>query len=101
MAVTLINPFEVKPGTEDRFMESWQEAADYMRRQSGFISTRLHRALASNARFQFINIAEWESPQDFMNAVQSPEFQKLAAGAPPNFPGLYQVVTTQDAPSEA
>jgi heme-degrading monooxygenase HmoA len=95
MSVTLINPFEIEPGTEDRFMESWQEAADYMKRQPGFISTRLHRALAPNARFEFINIAEWESPQHFMDAVQSPEFQKLAADAPPNFPALYQVVIAQ------
>jgi heme-degrading monooxygenase HmoA len=95
MAVTLINPFEVAPDSEDRFLESWQRAAAYMERQSGFISTRLHRALAPNARFQFVNIAEWESPQHFMAAVQSQEFQELAAGAPPNFPALYQVVTAQ------
>ena len=32
-----------------------------------------------------------ESPQDFQAAVRSPEFQALAADAPPNNPALYEV----------
>ena len=101
MPVTLINPFEVDPSAEERFMGSWREAADYMRRQPGFISTHLHRALAPNARFHFVNIAEWESPQHFMAAVQSPEFKKLSEGAPPNFPALYEVVVTESKTDES
>ena len=100
MSVTLINPFEVDPSTSDEFIGSWQKAADYMRRQPGFISTRLHRALAPNARFHFINVAEWESPQHFMAAVQTPEFKQMSEKAPPNFPGLYQVVSTGEQASE-
>ena len=95
MSVTLINPFEVDQGMEDEFMRNWQEAADYMKGQPGFIGTRLHRALAPNARFQFINVAEWESPQHFMSAVQTPEFQAMSKGSPPNYPGLYQVVVSE------
>ncbi len=92
MSVVLINPFEVEAESEEEFMSSWERAADFMRQQPGFIGTRLHRALAPNARFQFVNVAEWESPQHFMNAVQSPEFKKLSEGSPPNFPALYRVV---------
>ena len=95
MPVILINPFEIDPREADEFMRSWQEAADYMRRQPGFIGTRLHRALAPSARFQFVNVAEWESPQHFMNAVQSSEFKRLAEGSPPNFPALYRVVSSE------
>ena len=95
MPVILINPFEVDPRNADEFMRSWGEAADYMKQQPGFIGTRLHRALAPDARFQFVNVAEWESPQHFMTAVQSPEFKKLAENSPPNFPALYQVVSSE------
>ena len=97
MPVILINPFESDPAAHDEFMRSWREAADHMSRQPGFISTRLHRALASSARFQFVNVAEWESPQHFMAAVQSPEFQSLSQGSPPNFPALYEIVSTEGA----
>jgi heme-degrading monooxygenase HmoA len=95
MSVILVNPFEIDPRNADGFMRSWQEAADYIRRQPGFIGTRLHRALASSARFQFVNVAEWESPQHFMSAVQSPEFKRLAEDSPPNFPALYQIVSSE------
>jgi quinol monooxygenase YgiN len=96
MSVTLINPFEIDPENDDRFLESWKKAADFMKRQPGFIKTNLHRSLSPDARFRFVNVAEWESPQHFMAAVQSPDFQALAQSAPPNFPALYEVVTSQD-----
>ena len=95
MSVVLINPFESDPASHDEFMRSWRAAADYMKRQPGFISTRLHRALAPTARFQFINVAEWESPQHFMDAVQSAEFRRMSEGSPPNFPALYEVVSAE------
>ena len=89
----LINPFEVPEGTDDaRFLEGWNRAADYMRSRPGFVGSRLHRAVSQNPKFRFVNVAEWESPQDFRAAVGSPEFQAMAAGTPPNHPALYEVV---------
>ena len=93
MSVTLINPFEVPEGSDDEeFLLGWQRAADYMRQQPGFLGTRLHRALAPDARFRFVNIAEWASPQDFQAAVTSEEFREIARGAGPGAPALYEVV---------
>ncbi|CAO0823148.1 hypothetical protein DFAR_340031 [Desulfarculales bacterium] len=37
--------------------------ADYMRRQPGFISTRLHQAVAPGSRFAFINMAAQRCPR--------------------------------------
>lgn len=90
----LINPFEVPEDfDEDRFLEGWGRAADYMRSRPGFVATRLHRAVSPNPRFRFVNVAEWESPRDFQEAVTSPEFRAMAAGTPPpNYPALYEVV---------
>jgi heme oxygenase (mycobilin-producing) len=87
----LINPFEV-PSSQEEFLQAWGIAAEYMRKQPGFVSTRLHRALTPDARFGFVNIAEWESPAHFSAAVGTEEFRRLAAGGPPSFPSLYQVV---------
>ena len=93
MSVILINPFEVPEGIdEDEFLRGWQRAADYMREQPGFVSTRLHRALAPDARFRFVNVAEWESPQDFQAAVSSEQFREIAKEASPGSPALYEVV---------
>ena len=95
MTVILINPFEVPEGTDDEaFLGGWQRAADFMQRQPGFLGSRLHRALAPDARFRFINIAEWSSPQDFQAAVGSEEFRQIAKDAGPSFPALYEVVRT-------
>ena len=58
----LINPFEVPEDMDDeRFLEGWGRAADYMRSRPGFVATRLHRAVSPNPRFRFVNVAEWES----------------------------------------
>ena len=93
MSVILINPFEVPGRTnDDDFLRGWERAAEYMRGQPGFLSSRLHRALAPDARFRFINVAEWASPQDFQAAVTSEQFRELARGAAPGSPALYEVV---------
>ena len=73
----------------------WEKAAAYMRRQPGFVSTNLHRALSPDARFTFINVAEWESAAHFQAAIDSEEFQQLSAGsmeAFPHYPGLYEMI---------
>ncbi len=95
MAVVLINPFEVPASAGESFVTGWRSAADYMARQPGFLGTRLHRALSADARFGFVNLADWESPQAFMQAVANPEFGGLASGSPPNYPSLYEVVVTK------
>jgi heme oxygenase (mycobilin-producing) len=93
LSVILINPFELPEEADDeQFLNGWQRAADYLSRQAGFVSTRLHRALAPDARFRFVNVAEWESPQQFQAAVSSEEFHEIAKGAGSGSPALYEVV---------
>ena len=93
MSVILINSFEAPEGADDEeFLRGWDRAAEYVRRQPGFVSSRLHRALASYTRFLFINIAERTSPEDFPSAVGSEEFREIAKGGAPGSPALYKVV---------
>ena len=67
--VILINLFEVPKGKGAAALRMWEKAAEYMKKQPGFVSTRLHRALAPDARFHLINIAEWESVENFQAAI--------------------------------
>ena len=93
--VILINPFEVpQEAPDEQFMNGWNATAEYMSAQPGFVGTRLHRALQPDARFRFVNVAEWASPQDFQAAVTSDEFRELAKNAAPGSPSLYEVVRT-------
>ena len=92
MSVVLINPFEVPTQVPDeRFLAGWERAAEVLSRRPGFIGSRLHQALSPDARFRFINLADWESPQHFQAAVTDPAFTQLAQDPPPNFPALYRV----------
>jgi heme-degrading monooxygenase HmoA len=93
--VTLINPFEIPKGKEEKALLMWEKAADFMRIQPGFISTSLHQSIDPNARFSLINIAKWESAEHFQAVINSSEFKALTVGsmeAFPHYPGLYQVV---------
>ena len=95
--VILINPFEVPEGREDECLAFWEKAAEYMRHQPGFISTRLHKAVSPEARFHFINVAEWESAEHFQTVIESEAFKELTAPYMelfPHYPGLYKVIRT-------
>ena len=97
MAVILINPFEVAEGKQDDALAFWEKAADFMRQQPGYISTRLHSAVVPWARFHYINVAEWESIEHFENMMNSEEFKNLVGPYMkefPHYPGLYEVIRT-------
>ena len=95
MAVTLINPFEVPEGREAEALAEWEAAAVFLRKQPGYISTKLHEAIAPGSKFHFINVAQWESAEAFQAAVTNPEFQELTKSTVENFPhypALYQMI---------
>ena len=90
---TAIVAYEVMAEDEDRFLEAWQLAQDYLGEQSGFIDTALHKATSAAADFRFVNVARWSSPLAFSRALQRPEVQQAAAAmAFRSHPALYQVV---------
>ena len=93
----LINPFEVPAGQEEAALKFWEQAAEYMRRQPGYISTRLHKAISPGVRFTYVNIAEWESAEHFQAAISRDEFKKLTERSQerfPHYPALYTVIRT-------
>jgi heme-degrading monooxygenase HmoA len=94
--VTLINAFEVPAADADAFVAAWQEVRDYLRSQPGYIDTVLHQSIMPDAEFQFVNVARWQTAEDFLAATGSPGFGESAAGlaAYRPHPGLYRSVSS-------
>ncbi|MGO9389679.1 antibiotic biosynthesis monooxygenase family protein [Rhodoblastus sp.] len=76
--VVLVNIFTLAKDDEKAFLEVWKDDADFMKRQPGFISTQLHRAVGESPTY--LNYAVWESTAAFRAAFTHPEFvAKLSA----------------------
>lgn len=70
--VILINAFEVPAADADAFVAAWQKACNYLRSQPGYIDTVLHKSITPDAEFQFVNVAHWQTAEDFIAATQNP-----------------------------
>jgi len=91
--VVLVNLFTLDAADEQRFLTTWQDDAAFMKRQPGFISTQLHRALGDNPTY--LNYAVWESNAHFRAAFAHPEFRAKIADYPASAvasPHLFQKV---------
>jgi heme-degrading monooxygenase HmoA len=95
--ITLINVFEIRQDDVEAFLRDWQERAEFLGRQPGFRSLRLHRALSPDARFQLVNVAEWDSAEALQAATSQDFFQQSAQRSMHEFavaahPATYRVV---------
>jgi heme oxygenase (mycobilin-producing) len=91
--VVLINPFEVPADGDEAFLAGWEQAWEFLRTQPGYLATRLHRSLAADAEFRFVNLGRYQSPEVFRTATEQPGFRQAAAAIPFRaHPGLYDVV---------
>jgi heme-degrading monooxygenase HmoA len=100
ISATLINVFQVPAGREDAFLSLWEATDELLRRNAGYSSTRLRRAITPDARFQFI--AELDSVEQWRGVITSPEFGAIAARMAefqPS-PGLYTVAREHRAEHE-
>lgn len=91
--VVLINLFTLDAADEARFLEVWKDDAAFMKRQPGFISTQLHRALGESPAY--LNYAVWETNEAFRAAFTHPEFRSKLSAYPSSAiarPHLFQKV---------
>ncbi len=93
--IILINPFEVPKGKLEESIVYWEACRDFLKKEPGYISTKLHKSIKDGAKFELINVAVWESPKAFTEASQ-----KMAKelGVPPTEglkanPSLYTVIS--------
>jgi heme-degrading monooxygenase HmoA len=93
-SVVLVNVFTLDRADEATFLKVWQDDAAFMKRQPGFISTQLHRAIGENPTY--LNYAVWETTAHFRAAFTHPEFQAKITAYPSSAiasPHLFQKVT--------
>jgi heme-degrading monooxygenase HmoA len=94
--VTLINSFLVPEGRDEDFMKLWIDTSTYFRKQPGFLSLRLHRAVTPGAQYRYVNVARWASDTDYRAPHQTDEFRRLVTQEGwrefPSSPVLYEVV---------
>ena len=91
--VVLVNVFTLDKVDEPAFLKVWQDDAAFMKRQPGFISTQLHRALGESPTY--LNYAVWESNAGFRAAFSNPDFQAKLSAYPSSTvatPHLFQKV---------
>lgn len=89
----LINIFEVPDDRDDEFLAGWEEGKRFMEQQRGYVSTALHRSLEPQARFRYVNVAVWESADDFFAALNHPDFVAYRERTPfVHYPSVYTVV---------
>jgi heme-degrading monooxygenase HmoA len=89
----LVNVFTLSKADEATFLQAWHDDALFMKRQPGFVSTQLHRAVGAGATY--LNYAIWESIAAFRAAFTHPEFRAKLSAYPPSTvasPHLFQKV---------
>lgn len=91
--VVLVNVFTLDRADEQKFLQAWQDDAAFMKRQPGFVSTQLHRAIGESPTY--LNYAVWESTAAFRAAFTHPEFRASLSAYPSSVvasPHLFQKV---------
>lgn len=71
--VILINMFQVAAADIPALLKAWENDANWMKKQPGYISTQLHEAIGGSA--MFLNYAVWESVSHFRAAFNHPDFK--------------------------
>lgn len=79
-SVVLVNVFDVAEEDIPALLAAWENDANWMKKQPGYISTQLHRGIAGST--VFMNYAVWESVAHFRNAFGHPEFQEAMQAYP-------------------
>jgi len=78
--VVLINLFSVDAKDVDALLKAWEQDANWMKRQPGYISTQLHRGIGGSC--VFLNYAVWESVGHFRQAFTHPDFVSALSAYP-------------------
>nr|WP_319385958.1 antibiotic biosynthesis monooxygenase family protein [uncultured Roseibium sp.] len=78
--VVLVNLFTVDTADQGALLEAWKQDALWMKKQPGYISTQLHKAVGESS--MYLNYAIWDSVADFRAAFSNPEFQNALSHYP-------------------
>jgi heme-degrading monooxygenase HmoA len=98
--VILINLFEVPPDREEEFVSGWRRAREFLAAREGFRATTLHRSLAAQAEFRFVDLAHVKSVEAWGAAIGDPDFPGWEMPGTPH-PGLYEIVREDETSDDA
>ena len=90
MSITFINLFDVPAAQDAEFLRFWSGVNEYMRAKPGYVSHRMHRALAPDARYRYANVVQWESSAAW-DAAHDAGFHALVSA--PDRPAFTSVPT--------
>jgi heme-degrading monooxygenase HmoA len=71
--VILVNVFQVAEADIPALLKAWENDANWMKQQPGYISTQLHQAIGGSTLS--LNYAVWESVAHFRAAFNHPDFK--------------------------
>lgn len=102
LAVTQITCVTCEAGKQAEALSVMTERAEFMSRQPGFISVRLHRSFDGQ---RIVNVMQWENRELLHAAHQAPEFRRvwnrfnqLTGGIDPH---LYEVAYVKGAGNQS
>jgi len=72
----LINPFEITVEQMPDVLDMWDKAKDHMQAKAGFQHARLLRATHANARYGLVNVAQWQSAEHFIAALDDKAYDR-------------------------
>ena len=102
--LVLINLFSMPPEMVDGFVDNWAANIERAKGAKGFRGTRLHRAIDPDATYPIVNIARWDSVEDWQATVSrhfsAPSPIADRTGIPNAHPALYTVVHTTADPQQ-
>ncbi|MEX1109026.1 MAG: antibiotic biosynthesis monooxygenase [Dongiaceae bacterium] len=84
MAIVTITAIEVPQDRIDETVQAWRRYNNFLMKQPGFVSSKLHRATEPGSSFALVNVSEWKSEQEYHNAVE----QMVAQLGTPTIPGV-------------
>jgi rhodanese-related sulfurtransferase len=65
----VIIPIEIDEEREAVYLDAWQDAAEMMATQPGFLRTYMFRTIVPGSKFSLVNVAEWESTRHWEEAM--------------------------------
>lgn len=97
--LVLINLFSMPAEMVDDFVSGWEAGIAAAKNAPGFRGTRLHRSLDPGATYPVVNIARWDSVEDwraafgkYFSGPSRREGSEAGNGAVSAHPALYSVV---------
>jgi heme-degrading monooxygenase HmoA len=92
-----VNVFQVAEADIPALLKAWENDANWMKTQPGYISTQLHQAIGGSTLF--LNYAVWESVAHFRAAFNHPDFKSSLEQYPSSTiasPHLFKRITVSN-----